>query len=195
MLPESQYKGSVPEIKKPHQVADVACPGSACTASSCTAPNALPCISILNKPDKSSQRTHLHLNWPPPGRRSAAAWLRKLTLTHRMQIVITVVKHLLFLLAFAYMLTWIPNNHLAWLIIVWGWLCLPCAVRAWERKSLRTPCSAHWEKSAFPFSYPITFTQNTGMPSCPQAHLIGKWQHGTYWRPASPLQPSWAVPY
>lgn len=54
----------------------------------------------------------------------AAAWLRKLTLTHRMQIVFTIVKHLLFLLAFAYMLTWIPNNHLAWLIIVWGWVVL-----------------------------------------------------------------------
>lgn len=27
MLPESQYKGSVPEIKKPHQVADVRVPG------------------------------------------------------------------------------------------------------------------------------------------------------------------------
>lgn len=54
----------------------------------------------------------------------AAAWLRKLTLTHRMQIVFTIVKHLLFLLAFAYMLTWIPNNHLAWLILVWGWVVL-----------------------------------------------------------------------
>ena len=39
-----------------------------------------------------------------------------------MQIVFTIVEHLLFLLAFAYMLTWMPNNHLAWLVTVWGWV-------------------------------------------------------------------------
>lgn len=54
----------------------------------------------------------------------AAAWLRKLTLTRRTQIVFTITKHLLFLLAFAYMLTWMPNNHLAWIMIVWGWMVL-----------------------------------------------------------------------
>lgn len=54
----------------------------------------------------------------------AASWLRRCEVSHCGRLLLTLAKHILFLLICTYMLRWEPNAHHVWLVAVWAWLVL-----------------------------------------------------------------------